>query len=123
METRRMRKVLTLALALGAAVAIGVAVGVADENAIASSSGPTSAVSYESMGPGAGILSIAGSAGSKFRVFDCMGMPVVTGTVAPAASDVLVPNSGPGPDGNILHVVVDADYHPVAEADPNWEWE
>jgi len=114
-----MRKILTLTLILGIAVLVG---GLADANGatgVDASSATATGVRYDWWGS-AGELSIVGEPGTTYAVYDSNGTAVAGGQLDASAVAFVVGNSGPGPNGVLVYVLVGNDV--FATTDPNWEW-
>jgi hypothetical protein len=119
-ETNAMRKILALALVLGLAVLVGGVAGAAGDGSGTggAASGPIG-VRYDWIG-GVGEVSIIGSPGMLFQAYDSFGQPVAEGVLPDSYFSAPAGNSGVGPDGVVLYVVVGGGI--VAVTDPDWEW-
>ncbi len=114
-----MRKYLALTLVLAMAVMVGNfadASGAADlDPADATASG----VKYDWYGS-QGDLSIVGTPGTKYAVYDSTGAEVADGALGDSEVTFVAGNSGYGPDGVIVYVVIGDDV--FASTDPDWSW-
>ncbi|MDJ0522435.1 MAG: hypothetical protein QNJ90_10235 [Planctomycetota bacterium] len=114
-----MRKVIALTLMIGVAALAGGVAGASGVADVDTASATPSGVKYEWFG-NEGELSIVGAPGSRYVVYDSLGTPVAGGELDQKLVSFVAGNSGVGPDGVIVFVVVEDDV--VAVTDPDWSW-
>lgn len=113
-----MRKLLVLSLVIGLAALVGDFAG-ANPVDPGPSDGTATGVQYDWWGS-QGEMSIVGTPGSAYFVFDAMGAPVADGVLDAPATSFPAGNSGIGPDGTVVFVLVGDDV--LSVTDPDWEW-
>lgn len=113
-----MRKILALTLVLGTAILVG---GLADASGghQPTDSAYATGVRYDWWGT-EGELSLVGEPGMSFAAFDSLGNPIADGQLEAPHMSYAVGNSGPGPDGVVVFVVVGSEV--VGVTDPDWSW-
>lgn len=67
-----------------------------------------------------GELTVVGQDGAPFAAYDINGNMVGHGAIDGGAVSFLAGNSGVGPDGTIIYVIVDSEI--VAATDPDYDW-
>jgi hypothetical protein len=68
-----------------------------------------------------GEVTIVGDPGTRFDAFDSFGNPIAEGVLDGSDVSFVTGNSGAGPDGTIVFVLIGNDV--VAVTDPNWDWD
>ncbi len=115
-----MRKILALTLILGMAVLVGGYASATGGNELDPADATISGVKYDWWGS-EGELSIVGAPGSHYAVFDSMGHAIAGGMLETQHVSFIAGNSGTGPDGVVVFVLVDDEV--VAVTDPDWNWD
>ena len=114
-----MRKYLALTLVLAMAVMVGSFADASGAADIDPADATTSGVKYDWYGS-QGDLSIVGTPGTKYAVFDSNGAEVGGGALAESEVTFVVGNSGYGPGGVVLWVLIGDEV--FASTDPDWSW-
>ena len=114
-----MRKILALTLILGTAVLMGGLADASGGHADDPTSTITKGVRYDWWG-NEGELSLVAEPGATYTVFDHIGNPLAAGVMASNFESFPAGNSGVGPDGVIVFVVMEGNVYSVT--DPDWEW-
>jgi hypothetical protein len=111
-----------VAIALALSLLVGGSLVTQGSSAVASENPQrfVAAAVYAPTGP-TGLLTLTAWPGAFFEVFDATGAPVASGVQILPIGVYLVPNSGPGPEGNWLTVTVNGS--PIEVAIDEWEWD
>ena len=115
-----MGKILSFAVVLAAALTLGSVPGVAGVADVNLDDATDAGVMFDWNGDMARVAIVGADAGQTYAAYDSSGTALAGGVIDSDNVRFVIGDTGVGPDGSMVFVVVDDSI--VAATDPNWEW-